>query len=136
LLLLQTSVAAPTCALRCHGRSGSPSLSRLSFSASRFSGDIVYELAAPSRADARGLDLLRCWLRIMVQLTDPQFSASAPIYQAIRISATPRVLSSFITWSENLAPKPFGHVHRLLGKMLGLLQFQQVQMVEHQAAER
>jgi hypothetical protein len=73
LLLLQTSVAAPTCALRCHGRSGSPSLSRLSFSASRFSGDIVYELASPSRANARGLDLLRCWLRIMVQLTDPQF---------------------------------------------------------------
>jgi hypothetical protein len=31
-------------------------------------------------------------LRIMVQLTDPQFSASAPIYQAIRISATPRAL--------------------------------------------
>ncbi len=28
----------------------------------------------------------------MVQLTDPQFSASAPIYQAIRISATPRAL--------------------------------------------
>jgi len=67
-------------------------LSRLSFSASRFSGDIVYELASPSRANARGLDLLRCWLRIMVQLTDPQFSASAPIYQAIRISATPRAL--------------------------------------------
>jgi hypothetical protein len=43
------------------------------FSASRFSGDIVYELASPSRANARGLDLLRCWLRIMVQLTDSQF---------------------------------------------------------------
>jgi hypothetical protein len=32
--------------------------------------------------------------------------------------------------------KPFGRVHRLLGKMLGLLHLQQVQMVEHQAAER
>ena len=31
--------------------------------------------------------------------------------------------------------KPFGHAHRLLGKMLGLLQLEQVQMVEHQAAE-
>jgi hypothetical protein len=32
--------------------------------------------------------------------------------------------------------KPFGHAHRLLGKMLGLLQLEQVQMVEHRAAER
>ena len=32
--------------------------------------------------------------------------------------------------------KPFGHTHRLLGKMLGLVHLGSIHMVEHQAAER